>query len=340
MMRNSIRRFSPRSLFLFSALFAGVVAVLTTARGPIGNAVAAPAIPKSAGPVYGIHVQRTGDMPEVRANTKILVKAQQAQCGSALMKQTCQTMLSDPAASAKAKSRCVEMMSSYKLSGNLDDVGNTVIDEYFAPYLNRAARIVKTTNLRQTGICSGEVAQDEQHVITHYQPSGYTRHERKKDGAGWSKWSTFGHQYINGLDKMYITSFDAAKLSGKVTISASLGHKTLTPGRACEQRQLNAGGVEFVSCIHATGLQFPSHVTFEGEVIAKGKTESIEKFVSYAHNTALSSDLFFPKPDGNALPRKSAAPDRARPDPSNPTSQWCAAEKARTGVNPCEDNDE
>lgn len=335
MMINVTRLFSPRFVSLLFALLAGAGALLPTDHGPIDHAAAAPANPKSTGLVHGIHVQRTGDMPEVRENAKMVVNAQQAQCGSALMKQACQTTLSDPTASSRAKSRCMEMMSSFKLSGNLNSVGETVTDEYFAPTLNTSARLVKTTVLRQTGVCSAEVEQRDQHVIAHHRPDGYTRYERKTDKQGRMQWVQFEHRYLPGLAGMLKTSFDAARLSGKVTVTAPLGHKTLVPGRACEMRRVGAGAVEFVSCIHATGLKFPSHVTFESEVVASGKTERVEKFVSYAHNVALSRDLFFPKRGEKLMTEKDT-----RSDPNNPMSRWCAAEKARTGNDPCKGGDE
>jgi hypothetical protein len=317
------------------ALFAGAGAVLPTEYGPIRNAVAAPANPESTGLVQVIHVRRTGDMPGARANAKMMVDALKAQCGSALMRQACETTLSDPAASPKAKSRCVEMMSGFKLSGNPDSVGETVTDEYFAPPLNRAARVAKTSVLRQTGVCSAQVEQSEQHVITYHRPDGYTRYERKADKQGRMQWVQSEHQYLPGLADMLKTSLDAARLDGKVTVTAPLGHKTLVPGRPCEMRRVGAGAVEFVSCIHGTGLRFPSHVTFESEVVAGGKTERVEKLVSHAHNVALSRDLFFPKRDEKVITQEDT-----RADMDNPMSRWCAAEKARTGVDPCKDDDE
>ncbi|MDP2961366.1 MAG: hypothetical protein Q8N54_01325 [Sulfurimicrobium sp.] len=334
MINKATRLFSPRLISLLIALFAGAGALLPTDHGQIDHAVAAPG-PKTAALVQGIHVQRTGDMPEARERAKIVVNAQQAQCGSALMKQACQTTLSDPAASSRAKSRCVEMMSSYNLSGNLNSVGETVTDEYFAPPMNRSASVVKTTVLRQTGVCSAEVEQKEQHVIVHHRPDGYTRYERKTDKSGQQSWLMHEHRYVPGLADMLKTSFDAARLSGKATVTEPLGHKTLAPGRTCETRRIGAGAVEFVSCIHATGLKFPSHVTFESEVVASGKAERVEKFVSYAHNVAISRDLFFPKQGEKAMTEKDI-----RSDPNNPTNKWCATEKARTGVDPCKDDDE
>ncbi len=335
MMINANRLSSPCFVSLLFALLAGAGVLLPMDHGPIDHAAAAPANPKSNGLVHGIHVQRTGDMPEARARAKMVINAQQAQCGSALMKQACQTILSDPAASPKTKSRCVEMMSNYKLIGNLNSVGETVIDEYFAPTLNRSARVVKTNVLRQTGVCSAEIEQKEQHVIAHHRPDGYARYERKPDKQGQMQWVQFAHRYIPGLANMLKTSFDAAQLSGKVTVTAPLGHKMLIPGRTCETRRISAGAVEFVACIHATGLDFPSHVTFENEVVASGKTERVEKFVSYAHNVALSPDLFFPKRGEKVISEKNT-----RSDPDNPMSRWCAAEKARTGNDPCKGGNE
>jgi hypothetical protein len=335
MMTHAPRLLWPRFVFLCFALYGGAGAVLPTAQDPIGHVMAAPANPKSPGFVDGIHVQRRGDAPKVRDDMKIMINAMKTQCGSALMKQTCQTLLSDPAASPKAKSRCVETMSPFKLSGNLNSVGESVIDEYFAPGMSRSAKRVKITRLQQTGVCSAEVVQDESHVIVHYRPAGYTRYERKKDKSGQTYWRMTEHTYVPGLAHMLRTTFDMAQLSGKVAVSASLGNKTLVPGRPCETRRISMDSLEFVSCIHATGLDFPSHVTFEGEVIAQGTTQQVEKLVSYAHNVALPTDLFFPKFDEKVRADKAIVND-----PGNPTRKWCAAEKARTGIDPCETDDD
>jgi hypothetical protein len=50
---------------------------------------------------------------------------------------------------------------------------------------------------------------------------------------------------------------------------------------------------------------------------------------------ALSRDLFFPGRSEKVMTEKDT-----RPDPNNPMNKWCAAEKARTGVDPCKDDDE
>lgn len=338
MIRHLTRLFSARNAFLLVALFAllaGAAAWLSAGHGPVDHAVAAPAGPESAGEVQGIHVRRAGDNPGLRDTMKMMVDAQRAQCGSELMKQTCRITLSDPAATPRARSRCAEMMSGFRLSGDPGSVGQTVVDEYFAPPLHRSVRVLKTTLLRQTGMCSAVVEQQEKRVITHDRPGGYTRHERKTDQSGQPYWVRFDHQYLPGLADMLKTSFDAALFRGKVTVTAPLGHKTLVPGRPCETRRIDAGAAAFVSCIHATGLAFPSHITFESEVLAGGKTERFEKLVSYAPDVALSRDLFFPAPGEKTLTEKAA-----RSDPSHPMNRWCAAEKARTGVDPCKDDDE
>lgn len=303
---------------------------------PVAPAAAAPGDPKPGRTVAGgIHVQRKGDMPEMRATTKMLVDAGRLQCDSPLMKQTCRMTLSDPAASPKKKARCLELLSGFKLVGDLNSVGEIVIDEYFAPSLNRSARVVKTSLARQTGVCSVVIEQQEKREIVHYRPTGHTRYERKQDKSGSPYWLAHEHTYSPGLADMLKTAFDAAQLSGKLAVSAPLGHKTLVPGRVCETRRISAGAVEFVSCIHATGIRFPSHVTFESETLGRGKTERVEKFVSYAHDQGLSYDLFFPNPREKILTEKDL---RSRPD--SHMKKWCAAEKARTGVDPCEDDDE
>ncbi|MCA1925284.1 MAG: hypothetical protein LDL16_03275 [Thiobacillus sp.] len=297
---------------------------------PAGLAVA-----RTLDPVQGLHVRRQGDMPEARETAKTVVKALQTQCDSPMMKQACLTTLSDPAATPKAKSGCKQMMSGFKLSGNLNSVGEFDVDEYYVPALGRSARIVRTGSVRQTGVCTAVVEQQEKFEIVLHRATGFTRYERRTDKLGQPFWMQFEHKFAPDLADMLKTAVDATQLNGKVTVSASLGNKTLVVGRPCEIRRINAGAVEFTSCIHATGLKFPSHVTFESELLAGGKTSRFEKLVSYAHDVALSRDLFFPR-----LGEKVMTQQDARSDPNNPMKRWCAAEKARTGVDPCEAGDE
>lgn len=327
------RYFLSRPASLRIALLAG--ACLWGCAGTMGSAWAAPDGAKPARISGGIHAKRLGDMPGARDDAKMMINALQAQCGSAVMRQACLTIQTDPAATPKARARCLEMMSPFRLSGSLDSVGERTIDEYFAPALNRAVRIVKATMAKQTGVCSAEVVQEETRVITQYRPDGYTRYEYRKNRRGEAQWVQSEHTFSPGLAGMFKSALDTAKLGGTLSVSAPLGNKMLTPGRSCEVRRIGAGRVEFVSCIHATGRDFPTHITFESEVIGDGKTRAIEKFVSFDDNVALSSDLFTPGPvEGRPSGKK---PGR---DPNNPMSRWCAVEKARTGVDPCKDDDE
>ncbi|MFN3751593.1 MAG: hypothetical protein ACK4SR_09480 [Thiobacillus sp.] len=300
-----------------------------------GLLLADPAVARTVDPVQGVHVRRQGDMPEAREAAKRMVKALQVQCDSSTMKQACQTILSDPAATPKAKAGCLQMRSGFKLGGNISSFGEYDVDEYYAPALGRSARIVRTTAVRQTDVCTAVVEQQETAEIVLHRPTGFTRYERRTGRQGQPSWMQFEHKYAPGLADMLKTAVDTAQLSGKLTASAPQGTKTFVPGRPCEIRRINAGAVEFTSCIHATGLQFPSHVTFESEVVSSGKTQRAEKFVSYAWDVTLSSDLFFPKSGERITTQKGA-----RSDPNNPMNRWCAAEKARTGVDPCKDGDE
>lgn len=292
------------------------------------------AAPADAKPVQGIHVRRQGDMPGARDDARMLINARQAQCGSSLMRQTCLTIQTDPAATPKARARCAGMMSPFRLDGNLNDVGESVIDEYFAPGLKRAVRIVKAATLKPTGVCSAEVVTEEKRVITQYRVDGYTRYETRQDKQGRTQWVKSEHRFLPGLAGMFATAFDTATFGGALSVSAPLANKTLIPGRPCEVRRITAGRVDFVSCIHATGRDFPAHVTFEHEMTGDGKTRSIEKFVSFDGDVALSADLLSP---GQPEPQGGKKPAR---DPNNPMSRWCAAEKARTGIDPCQDDHE
>lgn len=306
MMKNPERLRPLRPAGWLWGLLAGAGACL-----PGDQVMGAPAGRTPVDEVPGIHVRRSGDYPDTRDSAKMLIDA---------ARKNCEFRLKSP----------------FKLNGNPDRIGETVIDEYFAPTLGRSTKVVKTMMLRQVGGCESTVEQQEKRTIRHYRPDDYTRYERETDKNAGRHWRQFEHEYLPGLAGMLGNAFDAAEGNRKITVSPPLGHKTYLPGRVCEVRKIDTDtGVEFSSCIHATGLRFPSHISFASEVVGKGKTVKLETVESYADRLALSRDLFFPTPGEKVLTEKDI-----RSDPNNPMNRWCAAEKARTGVDPCKDGDE
>lgn len=329
MRRLSDRLFLPRN--------GGLLAALLVAAG-IGFCVAPAAVaqnkPKAGSTVQGIHVQRQGDWPAARDDWNMLLKAKQAQCGSGPMQQMCKMKLSEPGVTSKTKAYCAQMMSHAKILGNPANIGQSEIHEYFVPALGRAARIITTFVAKSYGPCEIRIEPEEKREILHVRPDGHTRYERKKDKSGNGYWAPHELPYRPGLGGA-LKGLAATKLSGKVSVSKAFGHKTLVPARPCEISRISAGGSEIASCLYATGLPFPSHIEFESKWLADGKAVNTEAFVSFAYDAVLPHDLFFPDPKEELLtPKNIQAVSR------NERSQRCAAEKARTGTDLCENDDD
>lgn len=282
--------------------------------------------------LHGIHIRLEGSSPSFNNQAKQSVKLLEAACKN--VKLACSSIITDPGASAKAKARCASATGVFHLKGGpLHDVGRRVTDEYFVPTRSWSARVVKLTRLRQTGICEAEIVETEEHEIRHYKAGGYTRyklHDSTKSGRHWTR-------SVHGIDPKLASVLAAAFLDpGKISVSPPMGHKTFLTGLKCEVRQVRSAAVTFNQCLHHTGQPFPSHLRFESEVVSDdGKVWLEDRIVAYEHDVTLHYSLFMP-PEHDKLSGDGASSS----GPANATSAWCLGQKAKTGVNPCDENDD
>lgn len=281
--------------------------------------------------VSGIHLRREGDSPFDREQAKQSVKMLEGACKS--MKQSCSIISTDPAASAKAKSRCASVTGVFQLKGgSLGDVGRQVTDEYFVPARSWSARVTQQTVLRQTGYCEAEVVALNKHEIRHYTAGGYTRYQLHGSAKSGRHWTRSEHKVEPKLVPLLAAAF---LVPGKISVSPTMGHKSYFQDLKCAVQQVKSDAVAFTLCLHRTGLSFPAELLMDSKAVSDGKVLREEEAVSYASNAVLSAGLFMPPSTErveNARTRSSS--------PDNATQKWCARQKARTGINPCGDGPE
>lgn len=278
--------------------------------------------------ISGIHIRREGDSPFFKEQAKLSVKTLEGACKS--MKRACSIIGTDPAASAKAKSRCASVTGVFVLKGGaIGDVGRQVTDEYFVPTRSWSARITRQTLLRQTGYCEAEVADQNKHEIRRYTLGGYTQYERHDSANKGRHWTRNDHRVDPKLTPVLAAAFLAP---GEISVSPPMGHETYFHTLKCEVRQVKSAAVVFTNCLYRTGMPFPAELLMSSKTVSDGKVLQEEKAVSYANNAVLPVSLFMPPPSERV---ESAQTLSGSPD--NATQKWCAKQKAKTGINPCED---
>lgn len=278
------------------------------------------------GVVDGIHVQRKGDSTYYNEQAMLSVKVLEGACKSA--KQTCSMIVADPAASAKAKSRCASATGIFELKGGSPgSVGDQVVDEYFVPALSWHAQISRTKVLKQTGLCEAEVTERHQHRIRHYAAGGYTQYELKHSSGKGKHWI----RSTRKVDPKLLSVLQAAFLApDKISVFPEVGDKTYLTGLKCKIGEVKIANFTFNLCLHPTGLHFPAKVLLASKMVAGGEVYRQETVVSYKEKIGLPFDLFMP-------PAFDRVVDADAIDPDNATQKWCLAQKAKTGVNPCTD---
>jgi hypothetical protein len=129
-------------------------------------------------------------------------------------------------------------------------------------------------------------------------------------------------------------------MSDALKVSPPLGHKTYARQR-CEVREIS-GPWSMTLCVKKTGIPFPAYVTLAVKITSPmppGRTILVEEEVDiFSEKLLLSLDLFFPPSTEKVESARTLAKSK-----DNPTQRWCAAQKKKTGINPCEhdlDDDE
>lgn len=336
-MKRATSRFPLRSIGRLSALLVlgGVLAVFDCVAAP-------PAQYKNTEWIAGIHVRRTGDAFDQREVASKLVESRQKSCGSPFAIEQCQLAMKTPGVDPKFIEYCKGTMSKFKLHGSVDDVGRFVTDEYFVPAMGWYTKIRKINVLQGTEPCEATVGELEIHEIHHYAPAGRTTYERKSNKAGQHFWRQTTQTYSKELAAVVKAGLDAGLASGKFAVKKT-GKKTYLPGYPCEESRitLTAGENYIDVCLRPVEMQIPAAIVFARKHTYKGKTVSAEAVEVFEDGIDLQKSLFWPPADEKVTDGvPGVSPKKAKADPANATMKWCAAEKVRTGVDPCEDDDE
>jgi hypothetical protein len=272
----------------------------------------------------GIHVHRSGTSPYFVNAAKQTLKTQEAQCK--LMKSVCAMM---PAgASGKDKAACADVAAGFSLKGSLAEVGTQETDEYFATAMKMAARQTMKTVLQVKSICEVEVVEQKSVDIWHFTPNGHTHYGLKDSPKKGHYWVLTEHKPLSSKAGALLAG--VFPLTATSTVSPALGYKTYA-GHKCEVREIT-GPWSGTFCLKPTDTPFPGHVTLAGKVVA-GKDIMLEdQATEIAVKIMLPKAHFFP-PESDKFENMSALSKSL----DNPTQKWCAKQKIKTGINPCED---
>lgn len=274
-------------------------------------------------PLEGIHVHRSGTSPFLLNAAKVTVKTAEAQCK--MMKSVCAMM---PAgASRKDRAVCAGVTGGFSLRGNLADVGQQETDEYFATAMKMAGRQTTKTVLQVKSICEAEVVELKSTDIWHYTPSGHTHYELKNDSIKGRYWIRTEHKPLNATVGTLLAG--VFPLTDASSVSQVLGWKTIA-GHKCAIREIT-GPWSGTFCLKTTQTPFPGSVTLAGTVIAGKDTMLEDQATELTEKVMLPRDYFFP-PESDKVESMKALSRSAE----NPTQKWCAKQKIKTGINPCE----
>ena len=278
-------------------------------------------------PLEGIHVHRSGTSPYFLNAAKETLKTHEGQCN--LMKSVCAMM---PAgANGKDKAACADVAGGFSLKGNLADVGKQETDEYFATVQKMAARQTTKTVLQLKSICEAEVVAQKGVDIWHYTAQGHTHFELKNHPKKGRYWIRSEHRRL--APKFGALLAGVFPLSDTSSVSTVLGHKTIASHK-CEVREFT-GPWSGTFCLKATQTPFPGHVSLAGRVVAGKDTMFEDQASDVAEKIMLPQVYFFPA-ENDKVESMQALSKSA----DNPTQKWCAKQKIKTGINPCEDSND
>ncbi|MDP1862969.1 MAG: hypothetical protein Q8K52_03580 [Thiobacillus sp.] len=271
----------------------------------------------------GIHVHRSGTSPYFLHAAQESIKTYEGQCK--MMKSICAMM--PKGASAKDKAACANVSGGFSLKGNLADVGKQETDEYFATAMNMAARQTTKTVLHVKSLCEVEVVERKGADIWHYATQGHTHYELKDHPEKGRYWIRSEHKNLapkaGALLAGVFPLSDASKVSPVLSFKTIAGHK-------CEVREI-AGPWSGTFCLKVTPTAFPGHVTLAGKVVAGKDTMLEDQATDVAEKVMLPRDYFYPPEQDKVESMRTLSKS-----PGNATQKWCAKQKIKTGINPCE----
>lgn len=272
----------------------------------------------------GIHVHRSGTSPYFLHAAQEAIKTYEGQCK--MMKSVCAMM--PQGASAKDRAACAGVSSGFNLKGNLADVGKQETDEYFATAMNMAARQTTKTVLQVKSLCEVEVVEQKGVDIWHYTPQGHTHYELKDHPRKGRYWIRSEHKKLapkaGALLSGVFPMSDTSKVSSVLSFKTIAGHK-------CEVREI-AGPWSGTFCLKVTPTAFPGQVTLAGKVVAGKDTMLEDQATDVAEKIMLPREYFYP-PEQDKVDSMQALSKSS----GNATQKWCAKQKIKTGINPCEE---
>ncbi|MBT9591589.1 MAG: hypothetical protein IV089_11905 [Thiobacillus sp.] len=273
----------------------------------------------------GIHIRYKGVSPYYADQAAASQKTMKAQC------EQLQKLCAMPHVVADKPGMCAAVAGGYKFKGILADVGKSETNRYFATAMQMSAQYTKTTVLVTKSVCEQEVLEEETVKIEHQTRMGVTRFtltNHPKKGRYWIREER--KQPDSGTADLLLDSMAKAfPIKDTFKVSPVLGVDILG-GHRCEIREIS-GPWTWTLCRKPTDTPFPGSVTLATKAVT-GKTVLFEKRATeVAMKVVLPGSLFFP-PAGDKIEIAGAK------STAGPMQKWCAKQKAKNGIDPCEDD--
>lgn len=236
---------------------------------------------------------------------------------------------------------CAREGIPFKFSGDLDTVGNFEIIEHHHPGLRKSSTVTRRTELTHLSLCHLEVRERQVTRISHHGEKTRTVFTHEIDpGVGPRPWvrRTDAHLDRETIDllreALSLDTLTPQELrSGDVTIATASGlERDRIAGRECHWGH-TPPPLESRVCMLREGIGMPINESLSAEYggVVEGRPIVLirSKVVRFDGPIAIPSSVFEPGDD--------TALDTPAP---NATLKWCAQEAARTGTNPCADEDD
>ena len=240
-----------------------------------------------------------------------------------------------------AQGVCAREGIPFKFSGDLDTVGNFEIIEHHHPGLRKSSIVTRRTELTHLSLCHLEVRQRQVTRISHYGEKTRTVFTHEIDPrAGPRPWVRridphLDRETIDLLrEALSLDTLAPQELRpGDLTIATASGlADDLIAGQACRWVH-TPPPVESRACMLREGIGMPINESLSAEYggVVDGRPIVLirSKVVRFDGPIAIPSSVFEPGDDTSL-----------DTPPPNATLKWCAQEAARTGTNPCADEDD
>lgn len=285
-------------------------------------------------PADGYEIRRQSSSPFLNQNARMLGPFRKAQC-----EQLVELCRMAPTADAPCTA---EMLAEpYRLEGDLDLVGKGETVEYHLPAHQSSAVTTGRFELVEAAPCRHAVRKRETTVITRHTAAGRVSYVRRIDPVrGAQPWrrepgpalgretATLARRAL-ALDSFLPPGLRAA---GDDATPQADRPPARFAGLECRWRETTLPGGQGRSCIASAVPGIGTALELAREIVLNGADGPVtflsEQAASLRGPIVLPAALF--EPDGPVGDPGSAP---------NATTAWCAAEAARSGTNPCEDED-